>query len=53
MATKKTNSVELSDEEKQLIISCIVLTIKSVDPQETIATIRQLQPIIDKLEVKQ
>jgi hypothetical protein len=50
MTQKKTNSVELSAEERQLILSCIVLTMKSVDPKETIPTVRQLMPIIDKLE---
>jgi hypothetical protein len=50
MATKKTNNVELSAEERQLILSCIVLTMKSVDPKETIPTVRQLMPIVEKLE---
>jgi hypothetical protein len=47
---KSKNTIELSTEERQLILSCIVLTMKSVDPKETIPTVRQLMPIVEKLE---
>lgn len=47
---KSKDIVELNDTERNQITACIVNTIKSVKPEETIAVVRSLLPIIDKLE---
>lgn len=49
---KQSNAVELDDTERNQITACIVNTIKSVKPEETIPVIRSLMPLVDKLERK-
>ena len=52
-AKKRPDAVDLDDTERNQITACIVNTIKSVKPEETIPVIRSLLPLIDKLERKE